>query len=84
MATNTERFISNVTLINNFLLMKAREKYEPEKSERRHVLGSKCRKKPDGRKRRKSKSKYILTVVLLMPKILLRTRIKLNVLPTKL
>ena len=25
--------------------MKAREKYEPEKSERRHVLGSKCRKK---------------------------------------
>lgn len=64
--------------------MKAREKYEPEKSERRHVLGSKCRKKPDGRKRRKSKSKYILPVVLLMPKILLRTRIKLNVLPTKL
>ena len=66
MATNTERFISNITLINNFLLMKAREKYEPEKSERRHVLGSKCRKKPDGRKRRKSKSKYILTVVLLI------------------
>ena len=62
--------------------MKAREKYKPEKSERRHVLGSKCRKKPDGRERRKSKSKskYILTVVLLMPKILLRTRI----LPTKL
>lgn len=25
--------------------MKAREKYEPEKSEPRHVLGSKCRKK---------------------------------------
>lgn len=64
--------------------MKAREKFEPEKSERRHVLSSKCWKKPDGRKRRKSKSKYILTVVLLMPKILLRTRIKLNVLPTKL
>ena len=31
--------------------MKAREKYGPEKSERRQ-------KKPDGRKRRKSKSKY--------------------------
>lgn len=30
--------------------MKAREKYEPEKSERRHVLGSKCRKKTDDRK----------------------------------
>ena len=64
--------------------MKAREKYEPEKSERRHVLGSKCRKKTDDRKCRKSKSKYILTVALLMPKILLRTRIKLNVLQTKL